>query len=253
VIDALGAPQSVLVLGATSDIATATLERFVAAGRLERAVLVARAPQPLHEQADHLRRLGVAEVHTEVVDALDAARVAQLTTVAFGSGDVDVVLVAFGVLPDQAAALTDPDVVVHTAMVNYVGAAAGCVAAATALRDQGHGVLVVLSSVAGERPRVANFVYGSTKAGLDALATGLGDHLHGSGARVLVVRPGFVRTKMTGGMRDAPLSVGPDDVAAAIAANLRGPSRTVWVPRTLRPVMSVLRHLPRPVFRRLPM
>jgi decaprenylphospho-beta-D-erythro-pentofuranosid-2-ulose 2-reductase len=243
----------VLVLGATSDIATATLDRFVAAGRLERAVLVARAPQALHEQADRLRGLGVAFVETEVVNALEAARVAELTTTAFDKGDVDVVLVAFGVLPDQAAALADPTTVVATAMVNYVGAAAGCVAAATALREQGHGVLVVMSSVAGERPRAANFVYGSTKAGLDALATGLGEHLHNSGARVLVVRPGFVRTKMTDGMRAAPLSVGPDDVAAAIVANLAGPSRTVWVPRALRPVMSVLRHLPRPVFRRLPM
>ncbi len=94
-------------------------------------------------------------------------------------------------------------------------------AVAEQLRRQGHGTLVVLSSVAGVRTRASNFVYGSTKAGQDGFATGLGHSLAGTGARVMTVRPGFVRSSMTAGMDEAPFSVDPADVAAAVAAGLR--------------------------------
>jgi len=114
-----------------------------------------------------------------------------------------------------------------------------------------HGSLVVLSSVAGERGRKDNFIYGSTKAGLDTFAQGLGDSLHGTGVHVMVVRPGFVETKMTAGREKAPFSTTPDAVADAIVAGLRKGSEIVWVPAALRFVFSGLRHLPRPVFRRV--
>jgi decaprenylphospho-beta-D-erythro-pentofuranosid-2-ulose 2-reductase len=163
------------------------------------------------------------------------------------------VLLAFGVLGEQAEQEADPATAVHVARVNYVGAVSAGLHCATRLRRQGHGVLVVLSSVAGERARRANFVYGSTKAGLDAFAQGLGDALHGSGAKVLVVRPGFVRSKMTAGRKEAPMTVTPEDVADAIVDGIRLGRHTVWVPAKLRLVMTVVRHLPRPLFRRLPM
>ena len=101
--------------------------------------------------------------------------------------------------------------------------------------------------------RKANFVYGSTKAGLDGFAQGLGDSLVGSGASVLVVRPGFVHSKMTAGMKSAPFATTPEKVADAVATGLRRGSRTVWVPGILRLVFSVFRHLPGPVWRRLPL
>ena len=138
------------------------------------------------------------------------------------------------------------------AQVNYVAAVSCGVALGALVRRQGHGVVVALSSVAGERPRRSNFVYGSTKAGMDAFYTGLGDALREHGGRVVVVRPGFVRSKMTAGMKPVPLSVAPEDVARAIVGAVRSRSEQVWVPTPLRGVMSVLRHLPRPVFRRLP-
>ena len=120
------------------------------------------------------------------------------------------------------------------------------------MRAQGHGTIVALSSVAGERARRSNFVYGSSKAGMDAFFQGLGDSLVGSGVKVMIVRPGFVHTKMTTGMDPAPLSTTADAVAAAIVRGLARGSETVWVPSTLRYVMSVLRHVPRPIFRKLP-
>jgi decaprenylphospho-beta-D-erythro-pentofuranosid-2-ulose 2-reductase len=253
VIDALGAPQSVLVLGATSDIAAATVTRFAAAGRLRRAVLAARDPDALSVVAGHAHALGVRDVVQVPLEASDPDSVEAAVSAGFAGGDIDVVLVAFGVLPDQQRALARPDLAVCAAQVNFVGASVAALHAANALRRQGHGVLVVLSSAAAERPRRSNFVYGATKAGLDALCTGLGDELHGSGASVVVVRPGFVRTKLTAHLQPAPLATAPETVAEAIATHLTTGSGTVWVPRQLRAVMSVLRHLPRPVFRKLPL
>jgi len=121
------------------------------------------------------------------------------------------------------------------------------------LRAQGHGTIVLLSSVAGERVRKANFVYGSSKAGADGFYQGLGDKLAGSGVHVLIVRPGFVHSQMTAGMDPAPMSTTPDAVATAVVAGIARDREIVWVPGPLRAFMSALRHLPRPVFRRLPM
>jgi decaprenylphospho-beta-D-erythro-pentofuranosid-2-ulose 2-reductase len=137
--------------------------------------------------------------------------------------------------------------------VNYTGAVSAGLAIAEQFRRQGHGRLIVLSSVAGERVRKANFVYGSSKAGLDGFAQGLGDALAGTGASVLVVRPGFVHSRMTAGMQAAPFASTPTAVAEATVRGLRHGRRTVWVPATLRPVFAVFRHLPGAVWRRLPL
>ena len=147
--------------------------------------------------------------------------------------------------------LSDPDQAIHLAEVNYVAGVSMGLRVTAKLRRQGHGTLVVLSSVAAERGRASNFVYGSSKAGLDTFAQGLGDALAGTGVRVLVVRPGFVRTRMTAGLAEAPFACDPDDVGRAVARALRSGAQTLWVPAALRPVMSGVRHLPRPIFRRL--
>jgi len=251
VTDALDRPTSLLVLGGTSEIALATV-RALASPALRRTVLAARPSAARDEAVEGLTTAGITGV--EVVDfdaAVTDSHDALLSSV-FAGGDVDVVLVAFGVLGDQTEFEDDPDLAVQAAQVNYVGGMSVCLRAARLLRDQGHGSLVVLSSVAGERARRSNFVYGSTKAGLDAVASGLADALHGSGAGVLVVRPGFVRTGMTAHLDPAPLSVTADDVADAVVTGLRRGSTVVYVPATMRVVMSGLRHLPRAVFRRLP-
>jgi decaprenylphospho-beta-D-erythro-pentofuranosid-2-ulose 2-reductase len=252
VIDALGVPQSLLVLGATSDIAQATLSRLAVGGRLERVVLAGRPGPARTRVADEARGTGIPDVVELDLEAKDVTLHQNLIDAAFSGGDIDVVLLAFGVLPDEADPLSDVAQAIDTFAVNATGAASLLLRAAARLRDQGHGRLVVLSSVAAERPRRSNFVYGASKAAIDALATGLGDDLHGSGVGVLVVRPGFVHTSMTRGLKAAPLAVGPEAVAEAIATHLRQPGGTIWVPGALRPVMSLLRHLPRPVFRRLP-
>ena len=249
--DALDRATSVLVLGGTSEIALATVRRL-RSPVLRRVVLAARPSAARDAAVAALVAEGLVGTTAVDFDAADTGSHDALLERAFGESDVDVVLVAFGVLGDQLEFEGDPDLAVEAAQVNYVGAVSVCLRAARLLRAQGHGALVVLSSVAGERARRSNFVYGSTKAGLDALASGLADALEGSGARVLVVRPGFVRTSMTAHLEPAPLSVSADEVADAVVAGLRRRATVVYVPAAMRVVMSGLRHLPRAVFRRLP-
>ncbi|MFJ3581514.1 decaprenylphospho-beta-D-erythro-pentofuranosid-2-ulose 2-reductase [Streptomyces sp. NPDC090127] len=248
--DAFGTPQSLLLLGGTSEIGLATARRLIA--RRTRTVWLAGRPSPaLTAAADSLRALG-AEVRTVPFDALDTESHEERLGKIFTEGDIDMVLLAFGILGDQAHDEADPLAAVRVAQTNYTGAVSAGLICAGALQAQGHGSLVVLSSVAGERARRANFIYGSSKAGLDAFAQGLGDALQGTGVHVMVVRPGFVRSRMTAGLEEAPLATTPEAVALAIELGLRRRSETVWVPGALRMVMSALRHVPRPLFRRLP-
>ncbi|MER6491923.1 decaprenylphospho-beta-D-erythro-pentofuranosid-2-ulose 2-reductase [Streptomyces griseorubiginosus] len=247
--DAFGLPQSLLVLGGTSEIALATARRLVI--RRARTVWLAGRPSPaLESAAAELRGLG-ADVHTAAFDALDPESHETVLGKIFAQGDIDMVLLAFGILGDQAHDERDPVAAVRVAQTNYTGAVSAGLVSARALQAQGHGSLVVLSSVAGERARRANFIYGSSKAGLDTFTQGLGDALHGTGVHVMVVRPGFVRSRMTAGLEEAPLATTPEAVATAIELGLRRRSEAVWVPGALRVVMSALRHLPRGVFRRL--
>ncbi len=249
--DAFGSPQSVLVLGGTSDIALATVRRLTA-DRCRTVVLAGRDLATLEGAAKEFVDDGVA-VEVVAFDAEDTASHEGFVADVFARHpDIDAVLLAFGVLGDQELAEHDAHEAVRIGAINYIGAMSVGVPVARALEEQGHGTLVVLSSVAGERARRSNFVYGSSKAGLDAFAQGLADSLVGTGARVLVVRPGFVATKMTTGMDPAPLSTTPEAVADAIVHGLGTNATTIWVPGTLRYVMSVLRHVPRVVFRKLP-
>jgi decaprenylphospho-beta-D-erythro-pentofuranosid-2-ulose 2-reductase len=250
--DSLGSVQSVLVLGAGSDIAHATLRALVAR-RARTIVLAARDTASLAPLAAELRDLGAERVETIAFDAFDTDQSSALIDNVFTRvGDIDLAILAFGVLGDQEEAERDSDAAVDIARVNYLGPVSVGVPLAQRMRAQGHGTIVALSSVAGERARKSNFVYGSSKAGMDAFFQGLGDSLVGSGVKVMIVRPGFVHTKMTTGMDPAPLSTTADAVAAAIVRGLARGSETVWVPSTLRYLMSVLRHVPRPIFRKLP-
>ncbi|MFF8941021.1 decaprenylphospho-beta-D-erythro-pentofuranosid-2-ulose 2-reductase [Streptomyces sp. NPDC014864] len=249
-MDASRLPRSLLVLGGTSEIALAVARRLIV--RRTRTVWLAGRPSPaLEEAAAHLRTLG-ADVRTVAFDALDPQSHETVLGKVFAEGAVDMVLLAFGLLGDQAYDEREPLSAVRVAQTNYTGAVSASLVSAQGLQNQGRGSLVVLSSVAGERARRADFIFGSSKAGLDAFAQGLGDALHGTGARVMVVRPGFVRTSRTPG-GPAAFTTTPEEVATAVELGLRRGSETVWVPGTLRLTMTALRHLPRAVFRRLPL
>jgi decaprenylphospho-beta-D-erythro-pentofuranosid-2-ulose 2-reductase len=252
-IDALGAPQSALLLGGTSEIGLAVLRRL-AGRRLRRVVLAGRDPDALAGAASGLNAAGVPDVSVLPFDALDRAAHESLVEQAFGDGDIDLVVAAWGVLGDQARQLVERDAAIEAFEVNATAAVSLLIPVVERLREQGHGRVVVLSSVAAERPRRSIVVYGAAKAAVDAFAVGLGDSLAvaGAGVGVMVVRPGFVRTAMTAGLRPAPFAVTADDVAAAVVRGLERGAAIVWVPSAMRWVMVVLRHLPHAVFRRLP-
>ena len=249
-IDALGSVGSLLLVGGTSDIAVATARRYLAERPL-RVVVAARDTPRRAEVAAQLTAAG-ADVQVVDFDADDPESPARMVAEAAAGGDVDVAVVAFGQLGDADRLRADSAAVAALGQVNYVAATVVGTELANRMREQGHGVIVALSSVAGERARASNFVYGSTKAGMDAFYSGLADSLAGTGVSVLVVRPGFVRSKMTAHLPDVPLSTTPEAVADAIVSGVRKGRHTVWVPGAMRWVMSGLRHTPRPLFRRLP-
>jgi len=252
--DALGRPQSVLVLGGGSEIARALTARLVTA-RTRRVVLAGRPGSAHLADAVAEATAAGAEVRTVDFDATDPASVVRAVDGAFddaGDLDLDLVVIAFGLLGDQATAEADPLTATEVATVNYVATVAAGLACARRLRAQGHGTLLGLSSIAGARVRRANFVYGSTKAGVDGFLEGLADAMTGSGARVVIVRPGFVTGRMTAGMEPAPFATDPGGVADAIVRGLARGDDVVYVPPVLRWVWIAFRHLPRAVWRRMP-
>ena len=231
--NALGEPQTIVLLGGTSDIGRAIVAELLSPAT-RTVVLAGRRPDEL--TPGDLARPGVT-VETVAFEATDSAsaRRSWSADLVERHGDLDVVIVAFGQLGEQAELDDDPAAAAELVTVNFTGAVSVSLAVAAQFRRQGHGRLVVLSSVAGERVRKANYVYGATKAGLDGFAQGLGDALDGTGASVLVVRPGFVHSKMTQGRPAAPFATTPDAVAAATVKGLRAGRRTVWVPAHAAP------------------
>jgi decaprenylphospho-beta-D-erythro-pentofuranosid-2-ulose 2-reductase len=248
-LNALGQPDVLLLVGGTSEIAT-SIAATMARRRPLLVVLAARPSARRTATADALVGLG-ARVDLADFDATDIPRAVVDLEAALEHREIDVAVVAQGILGSQAALEDDPTLAAEMCTVNFTASVVVGLLIAQRMRRQGHGVLVALSSVAAVRPRRANVVYGSTKAGLDAFYSGLRDRLGGSGVRVLVVRPGFVHTRMTEGLQPAPLAVRPQDVADAVVAAVPAGNGTVWVPRALAPLMLLVRLLPGPVFRRL--
>jgi decaprenylphospho-beta-D-erythro-pentofuranosid-2-ulose 2-reductase len=249
---AAGSPARVLLLGGTSEIG---LEILAALGLSEdtEVLLAGRDEQRMTAAG---KELGV-RVRTLRFDATALDSHQALIDEAFAGGDVDLVISAAGVLTGQQILDRDPLSAGLLVETNLTGHVTTLLAAAARMRAQGHGTIVVLSSVAAIRPRKANFVYGAAKSGLDAFGRGLADSLHGSGVQVLLVRPGFVIGRMTAGMTPAPLATTPAAVGAAVAARLRraggtAPGGLIWVPSTLAPLAAAFRLLPRPLWRRLP-
>ena len=242
--------ETIVILGGRSEIGIAVARRLAEGATV---VLAARRSADLAAEVATVRDAGAAVVDTVEFDADDlAAQRRVLDDIAARHGPLGVVVVAFGILGDQSRAERDAEharAIVHT---DYVAHVTVLTHLAQILRAQGSGTLVVFSSVAGARVRRANYVYGSAKAGLDGFASGLADALHGSGVRLLLVRPGFVVGRMTEGMAPAPFSSTPDAVADATVAALRAGRAEVWVPRALRPIFALARHAPRALWRRMP-
>jgi short-subunit dehydrogenase len=248
-VDDTGAP-TVLIFGGRSEIGT---ELAVRLARGASVVLAARDADRLGEQTAAIHAAGAAAVSTREFDADDLDSHGPLVaSIVAEHGPIGTAVLAFGVLGDQVRAENDAAHAVAVVHTDYVAQVSLLTHLAAEMRQAGGGALVVFSSIAGVRVRRANYVYGSAKAGLDGFASGLADALHGTGVRLLIVRPGFVIGRMTQGMTPAPLPVTPEQVAARTARALAKRRRTVWIPWTLGPVSVVMRLLPQFVWRKMP-
>ncbi len=243
--------RRVLVLGGTSEIGLAIVAELQRLAPRE-VVLVGRDAAGLAQAGEQLERAGIADALGITLDARDLPAHADVLDQAWERlGGVDLVILAVGILGERGGLPSDVAGALEVLEVNLLDAGALLMHCAERLRRQGGGTVVVLSSVAAERARAANVVYGASKAGLDALAQGLADALRPDGVGVLVVRPGFVATKMTHGLEPAPLATTPAAVARSVAQGLTRGAHTVWAPPALRWLMLALRSLPRPLHRRL--
>lgn len=253
-----GACRTALVLGGSSDIATAIISELAGNG-LQKVMLAVRNPEALTEQA---AAAGGISTTVEAWDALDiGSHVALADRAVKVLGTIDLVVCAVGMLGHHAGLGMAPEAIDQMVRTNFSGPAAAIAVLAEKMVEQRRSApsvgapatIIVLSSVAAARPRKSNFVYGSSKGGLDAFTRGLGDSLVGTGVRVLVVRPGFVESRMTEGLDPAPFATKPKVVASAVAKALsrRGSSQVVWVPAQLGPLFAVLANAPTRLWRRI--
>lgn len=250
-LNAFGMPASVLLVGGTSEIGLAIVTQLVAQGTT-RVGLAVRDPQaPAVLTAADLLSSAAASVETIPYDAADAPAAWARDEVL--SGDWDCVILAVGILGEQTELLASPLELNDLLEVNFTSTAVAAIGAGEALATRGQGQVVILSSVAAVRGRPANFVYAASKAGLDHVGLGLIDHLDSTGVQVVVVRPGFVRTKMTNHLGSQPFATTADAVASDVVQALgTRRSQVVWSPKVLQAVFVPLRLLPRAIWRRMP-
>ena len=252
-IDATGNPQTVLLLGGTSQIGLAIVREYLA----KQPLRVVLGVQPGDPEAD-ATVAGLSAAGATAVDVLEFDATAFDThpgviEAAWRLADIDVAIVAFGLLGDAEELWQDQAKAVQAAEVNYTGAVSVGVLLGQRMKAQGYGQIIAMSSVAGEKVRRSNFVYGSTKAGLDGFYRLLGEALAPFGPKVLVVRPGQVRTRMSAHIKEAPLTVEAEELAAQVVDAARKGAKLIWVPAQFRLVMMVLKHIPAPIFRLLPL
>lgn len=250
----VGVPQNIVLFGGTSEIGQAVLRELVKPG-VAHVSLVCRDVDQASAFADDLGATG-EDLSVEVVrfEGADAASMPEIVDeVSSGGRDIDVAVIAHGVLNEGRDYYSDPAAVAGVMDVNATATMSLMFALASRMRDQGYGRIVLLSSVAGVRVRRNNPVYGASKAAIDSFAVALDHDLEGTGVSVLVVRPGFVESKMTAGMKKAPLSTTPAAVAKVVAGAVNGSRTVVYAPSVLEYVFGIFRLLPQAVWRRLPL
>lgn len=242
--------RRVLIVGATSAIAEAVARIF--AGRGDALYLVGRKPEALAAMAADLKVRGAHAVDHATLDATDlGAHEALLSRVVASLGGLDTVLIAYGTLSDQKACEASADLTVQELNNNAVSVAALLTRIAPILEARKGGSIAVISSVAGDRGRQSNYVYGSAKALLSAFLSGLRQRLQKSGVAVITVKPGFVDTPMTAAFRKGFLWAKPQAVAKGIVRAIERSTPVVYLPGFWQPIMLIIRAIPEGLFRRL--
>jgi decaprenylphospho-beta-D-erythro-pentofuranosid-2-ulose 2-reductase len=250
--NSFGQPQSVVVLGGSSDIARALTKRLCAS-RAHTVVLCGRNQELLNEAAEEAKDYGASTIDTVIFDAEDVSDAQRVVSEAFEKvgEDVDLVVVAVGLLGDQFAQENDAAAAGQVALINFAWPVAALAEVRRRLVKQGHGRILVMSSVASIRVRRNAYLYGGAKAGLDRLCDGLADSLDGTGVRLQLLRPGVVRTRMAKDHAEVPFTTGPEEVAGYVMKGLATDDLVIWSPPIMRYVFAMLRHLPKSIWRKV--
>lgn len=245
-------PPAILLLGATSEIGAEIAKRLANGHHI---ILASRRPNDLNRLTQQLLKLGATTVETPYFDADDLPTHHKLIEETATNYTITHAIICFGILGNQQQAETNWQHTAHLATTNYTAQLVALTTLKTTLEKQNTpATITAFSSIAGWRARRANYVYGSTKAGLDAFCQGFADSLYGSNVRIVIARPGFVIGSMTRGMKPAPLSVTPAEVAEVVVKKLKNStgSITVWIPARLRVLAWVMKAVPRPLWRKMP-
>jgi len=243
-------PRSIALFGANSGIATEVARLYAERGAS--LVLVGRDGAALERAADDLRVRGAPKVEILIAEFSHTESVADVAAAAWQAlGSLDLALIAYGSLPDQAQAQKDHAAAERALVLNFVSPALLADALAERFEAQRSGTIAVITSVAGDRGRQSNYIYGAAKGGLQRFLEGLRHRLHPAGVAVLDVRPGFVSTAMTEHLpRGGPLWAEPNKVAADIARAVERRRAVVYTPWFWGLIMTIVRNLPRPLFHR---
>jgi short-subunit dehydrogenase len=240
----------VLIIGATSAIAAETAKAY--AEDRARLFLTGRNAEKLASVRDDLRVRGATQVDTEVLDVSEISRHREVIDSAVGTlGGLDVALIAHGTLPDQAGCqqrVADTTEALH---VNFIATIALLTELANYFEAQRNGCIAVITSVAGDRGRQSNYVYGAAKGGVERFLQGLRNRLYRSGVAVVTIKPGFVATPMTAGMKQSPLAANARRVGRSIYRAIEHRRDVVYIPWFWRPLMIVIKSLPERIFKRL--
>jgi decaprenylphospho-beta-D-erythro-pentofuranosid-2-ulose 2-reductase len=242
--------RRILIVGATSAIAEATARLFASRG--DALFLAGRGESRLQAIGEDLKVRGAALAETFVLDARAMDRFpALLQTATQRLGGLDAALIAHGTLSDQGACQRSVELLREEFDINAISVMALCTLLAQQFETEGHGVIAVISSVAGDRGRQSNYVYGSAKAAVTTFTSGLRQRLYPKGVRVLTIKPGFVSTPMTAAFKKGALWATPAKVAADIVRAMDRGGSVIYTPWFWRPIMWVIRSVPETVFRRL--
>ncbi len=250
--NAFGQPQNVVVLGGSSDIARSITRRLCAA-RTRTVVLAGRSATLLSEATEEAKGHGATRVDTVLFDAEEPQHAAAAVRAAFEKvgGPVDLVVIAVGLLGVQSSDEDDADAVARLITVNFTWPGAALAEIRRLLVAQGSGRIIVISSIAAVRTRRGSYLYASAKAGLDRMCVGLAQSLEGTGARLQILRPGVVRTRMSQGLEEPPFTTGADEVAENVLRALATDDVVIWSPPSLRYAAFLIRHIPAALWRRV--
>jgi decaprenylphospho-beta-D-erythro-pentofuranosid-2-ulose 2-reductase len=238
----------ILIVGATSAIAEATARLYAADG--ERLFLSGRDAQKLAAIAADLRIRGAAQVDTFVLDSNDSARHGELIDSAHEQlGGLDIALIAYGSLPDQSACEASFELTRQALETNFISVLSLLSHLANTMQAQGHGVIAAISSVAGDRGRQSNYIYGAAKGGVSLFLQGLRNRLHRHGVAVVTIKPGFVDTPMTRDFKKGLLWATPPSIAKGIYKAIDKRTPVAYLPGFWRWIMLIIRLIPERLFR----